>query len=1035
MNKKKLWWMIPGLLILIAAIWMGTFYLILRHQSQQSRPLVLIQNPVDQERIIVGKNTTIHTVASLDQGIKSMQLWVDDVLIAERKAAGDELNSLMTISAPWMPQLVGEHTIIVRAVSINGVYGQSTINVEGVDPSTGQPVIHEVEDGETLEEIAASYDVGVDEILQANSEMDGGQPQGGDDLVIPAAGGGYTPEFDSWAGESEDGREAPPPPAPPAPGSLQMMDIVWPLLAIQPTTPVQLQVEVSALQTRESYEFLHCYVSLAGSPPVWLPDADNNQSTDESFETRGDGTLWNVARYLAETNATRIAWEENTPVPLDISCVGITENGRESVDLGRIMDEVPPDQWGVAQTRRSSGGESQFNLAFLVTYPEKGPDTSILPPYNVRLHDNNSTLSWSYDDDVDGFAIFLNDQLQFTVDGSRREAAIPPQWFDVPCNTTFDFSMVAFNESYPDGPYSDTSDSVTLSGAEPGDLECPLSIILTFQTLTTGNLGNPVPVSGHFMAQDQRISFDGRVGSGDQPNVGLTDNSAYNIADLVESSGVVFNSLHLVLPYDDPENPYDSLQVGFEIYDESNRLACGGDLAVSAEDLTEDFVGTIHNEYPVENDPALCVVTFGIFPIIEGASDNPLPDLNVEEITYDFERDFYRVFVRNTGQADWVNHDLVMDVRDRQGGTIGRYTFPNITIGVNEMREFQNPAWNWEPILDGCVMLDPDNQVQERIDVLAEQNILSRGFYCQPLPDFTISDVEFDRATNYLGVTIRNEGDKTPKDTELVVRVETESGAMYDKTVKVTLERYESTREWLELSNDEREAMAGGYTVTVNPDEVVAETEYGNNSFSVEGSTLLRLSWRQSGAWFCSLYRQWWGNYNNHWKFNFGATVVGGSDPQNIVNWEYEDLEINVDDHLSAWCSTNYMTDWFAVGGDEELVVSMSATMSMAAYRDRHSNGGSEHLSASDGFGGVTVIPMDMDAALYGHTVYTNDVSHAESCGVSTAPIGQADPYDWEAGMHRWGPFYVEDTYGSGHEDLDPCYWSSTYMLYQAEEP
>ncbi len=1022
MRTKKLWWIIPALLLLVAFIWAGTFYLILHHRSRESRPLVLIQNPVNHQQIEVGVDTTIHAVASLNQGIRSMQLWVDDVLITENTAVGEELNSLMTISTTWMPQLVGEHTIIVRAESINGVEGQSTIFVEGVD----QPVVHVVEEGETIEDIAASYGVGADEIVQANDQLENEHPQGGDELVIPAAGGGYTPPFDSWVGEGAE----PPPPAPPAPGSLQMMDIDFPALNIQPANPLQLVIEVQALQTRESYESLHCYVSLAGSTPLWLPDADNDQSTDESFESGSGGTLWNVARYMAEANATRITWEENTPLPLDISCVGVTQGGQESVNLGRIVDEVTPDQWGVMQTRRSTGGESQFNLAFLVTYPEKGLDPSIPPPYNVRLHENNSTLSWSYDGNVDGFAVFLNDQLQFTVDGSRREVAIPPQWFDVPCNTAFNFTLVAFYENYPNGNYSDPSEPVTLAGGEPGSPECPLSIVLNFQVLNTGNLGNPLPASGHFMAQDQRISFDGHAA-----DVGLADNSGYIISDLFADSGFMFQSLVLDLPYDDPENPYDSLQVGFEIYDESNRLACGGDLAVSAADLTGDFVGTINNEYPREDDPGLCVVTFGISPIIEGASENPLPDLKVEEITYDFEREFYRVFVRNTGQADWANQDLVMDVRNRAGDALGRYTFPNITIRVNETREFQNPQWDWEPILDGCVLLDPENLVQEHIDVLAEENILSRGHYCQPLPDFTIPEAVYDRATRNLGVTIRNEGEKTPVDTELVLRIETESGAVFERTVKVTLDRYDSERNWMELTDSERAAMSEGYTVTVNPDEVIAETENGNNSFAVEGSTWLRISWRQAGAWFCSLYRQWWGNFDNHWNFDFSANVVGGSDPQNIVSWEYENLEIGVDDHLESWCSPNYLTDWFEVRGDEELVVSMSATMGMAAYGDRHTDGGSEHLTASNGFGGVTVIPRDMDAALYGHYVFTNDVSHAEGCGVSTAPMGQSGPYDWEAGMHRWGPFYVDNTYGSGHEDRDPCYWSSTFMLYQAEEP
>lgn len=124
-------------------------------------------------------------------------------------------------------------------------------------------------------------------------------------------------------------------------------------------------------------------------------------------------------------------------------------------------------------------------------------------------------------------------------------------------------------------------------------------------------------------------------------------------------------------------------------------------------------------------------------------------------------------------------------------------------------------------------------------------------------------------------------------------------------------------------------------------------------------------------------------------------------------------------------------------GGDEELVVTMNAVMKMGGKRDRPSDGGIERLSVANNFGGVTIIPLDMESGYYSHFVYTNDISHAEYCGevVGHEHIGSPDPYDWRTGMHKWGPYYVPDTYGQGGRDRDPCYWSSTFMIYQAEEP
>ncbi len=1084
MNKKRFLWLIPLVLLLAVLIWAGVFYLVLHGRSLDSRPLVLIQSPLNGEYVDVGKGVAVQAVARMDKGVRRMQIWVDDTLVAEKNVSDEDINSPMVIVTNWVPQREGQHVVSVRAISADGISGQSTVFVNA---EVAAAVKHVVEEGETLEVIAASYGVEEEAIVQVNEAVGSGAPRVGDELEIPAAGGGSSPPFDSWGEEIEpsdtsgsggigpDGgngnADEVPAIAEPGPGTVESLDLLrGAALFPEPANPVDLVVEVTMLQTRETYESLHCYVSLAGSTPTWVPDADYDQSTDESFEYRADGTEWNVAQYLSDMNSTHITWDRNTPVPLDISCVGVTGGGLNAVELGRLLDELPPEQWGIPQTARSSGGESQFNLAYMVTYPSKGLDETMTPPWDVRLHEGNATLSWSYLPDVDGapvvdgFAIFLNDQLQFTAGGRTREVELPPQWFEVPCNNTYEFTIVAFMDSYPDGDFSNPSDPVILPGGEPGSEECPLSVTINFQVLNVGNLGNPMPITAFFIANEQRLTLDGFnavivpeedtygiprpevwvIETTTPPTLGLEGNHGYFISSLFEATLSRFSPLVLELPYDDPENPYDSLQLGFEIYGPDHRLLCGGDLAVSAEDAREGIIGDIVNEYPVEGNPSLCVVTLNLTPIVEGASEVPLPNLVVEGITYDRDTGYHVLRLRNTGQADWVDKDLVIEATTREGEVIDRYTFRNATLEVNEQGELLDQRFNWEPVLSACVLLDPDNLVDEEIDRFEREGVISRRRYCPLMPDLSITDVQFNRDASELNINVLNDGERTGiasmdegiiQNRDLLLRIESESGSTIEQTIEnFSLDAYGSMIVPWSLNETEREDLAGGYTVTVNADESIYETDTTNNTYDVEGSTMLKIAWRQAGAWFCSTAPQWWGNFDNHWYFDFSAGLSAGDAAEVIASWESAELEIPMEDHLESWCTTEYTTDWFEVGADETLVISMNATMEMAGKTDRNSDGGSEILSAANSFGGVTVIPMNMDPEYFNHYVYTNDITHAEACGTRVGETYQ-DPYDWLAGMHQWGPYYMHDTYGSGGEDRDPCYWSSTFMIYQAEEP
>lgn len=1065
MNKKRLLWLIPLVLLLAVLIWAGVFYFLLRGRSLNHRPLVLISSPLNGEYVELGRGVAVHAVARAEKGVRRMQVWVDDALVAEKDVSDEDVNSPMVIVTNWVPSAAGRHVVSVRAISANGVSGQSTVFVTAEETAAAR---HVVEEGETFKDIAASYGVEEEAIIEANGAAAGENPQAGDELEIPAAGGGSSPPFDAWGEEVEqangggigpdegaDAADGAPSVPAPAPGSLEALNmLMFAQLFQSPTDPVQLVVEVSALQTRESYESLHCYVSLAGSTPTWVPDADNDQLTDETFESRAGGSEWNVARYLSEMNATHITWERHTPVPLDISCVGITEGGRNAVELGRILDDVEPHEWGVPQTARSSGGESQFNLAYLVTYPSKGLDETMTPPWDVRLHVGDSTLSWSYLPDVDGapvvdgFAILLNDQLQFVTDGRAREVDIPPQWFEVACNTVREFTVVAFKDSYPDGDYSNPSEPAVLPGGEPGSEECPLSVTITFQVLNIGNLGNQMPVTAFFIANEQRLTLDGFNGvivpevdtygiprpevwvieTTTPPTLGLEENHGYMIGSLFEATTSSFHQLVVELPYDDPENPYDSLQTGFEIYGPDHRLLCGGDLAVSAEDARAGINGTINNEYPVEDDPSLCVVTYALLPVQSRTSNDPLPNIDVESITYNNEYGLHVLHLRNTGQADWVNQDLVIEATTPEGDLIGRYTFRNSTLEAGQRVELMDRQFDWEPVMGACVELDPDNNVQEVIDRVIENGVISsRGRFCPSPPDLRISSVQPLASPVGIRVVIENRGQAVAGDLEsgtlqpvdlpvIIYTPDREYSPLVSHTFEnISIGAYDSIT--LDIETDDEILGLQEYIVHLNPERTIAESFYDNNTYEVNGVNRLFIDWELIDYQFCET-----GLYDlfgrNSWVFHLDAAIIGGDYQTPIASWSVPQEDLDYFEDTIIWVDRNqdYQTDDFTLNGDETLSIHLSADLHISAQPDYEAEEVTFTLSPEEIQDGTILLNGEMPS----------DCMRADI--MNSSFIDLCRPY-LSPGYYHFREMQV-------HADRiwGDCYWSTVVRVYRRDQ-
>jgi len=1047
--KKRMWVLIIAVaVVVIFLLQAGIYYFVMHNRALDSRPIILIQNPLGGDVLVTGEQVYVHATSSSETGIESIELWVDDLLVDQKETPQGGTYTMLALSSQWVPSSLGSHTLTVRSRSTDGVTGQASV---GVNVTSEISETYVVGVGETLDSVAQFYDLSAEELAEMNGGMTAEQVQEGEKLRVPGGYSGPSIEVPT-DGAPED---IPPAGGDPA-GSLSTLDIVWPLETLQVAVePTQLKMEVLTLSTRTTFEGLHCYVGLAGNPARWLPDEDNNQTTDESFASIG-GTSWNVASHLAGEHALSLFWDGNESVPIDVSCVGITGGGTDSVRLGSVNQSVRPENWGIIQHATSLGGEGSFSLSYRVTWPQKGLDTSITPPWNVQLDESTGELKWDYLPNenghpvVDGFAILLNDAFQWTVTGSIRKARLPEQWFNLPCGDEYRFQVVAFNDGYPSGSYSLPSNTAIISGEDPGSAGCEISVMVTLETLHTGNLeGNPSPVTGVFFANDQQVTFDGRSVEDDNfpSTFGLERNSTYYISQVLRGYGSGSNQFLVEIPEGRPGIIEFPVVIGFEIYKGSNKV-CSGDEFISDDTLASEIHDEIETDRPAGSLPDWCVVDYSITPVrdapvVDPGAPPPLPDIIVENLSVDPSSGRTRIHVRNVGQATWTNQTIVARVSWPDGEVIGDFEWPNSTLAPGETRILSHGGLNVEPALGVCVLLDPDDRVMEEYDRLVEAGIVSqKAPYCRPQPDLSVAEASFNRDSNNLEIVVQNRGETTLTDADddgsldhanLTVWLEFADGRPLSKVYEdINLGAREiMTLDWA-IGSGERDRMRNGYTIHLNPDGAIAEKDLSNNSYMVGETARLRLVWMAGHATFCPTNRFLLRGENvsgkNTWDMELYATVQGGGESQVVADWTSPEFEVHWDDPQGeAWCS-QFVSDWFEVAGDEKLEIIRTADLDIVGKGFRWFSGGGESLTNYNGFGGTTMAAADtseacfVDGLQYIRPIMGMDVLGTGVCGPVTCS-GLS-----EEGIRMLGPIEASSEDITGY-----CWWSTTYRLFKEE--
>ncbi|MBN1180353.1 MAG: hypothetical protein JXD18_14165 [Anaerolineae bacterium] len=1043
----------------------------LQRKAIESRPLVLIHAPLNREQVSLDRGILIHVTARAEGGVARIELWVDGVLVAARDALADGAAPLLPLSAGWQPSTLGSHVLVARAVSVDEVEGQAAIVVEAVE-AAGQagpvPGAHIVQEGETLEEISAGVGASPEDVEALNPGLGPEGPQPGDVLYTPPEEGVSEEGGGEPAGEETPSTDEPPPdPQASAPGSEEGIVFLFAECFQPPAEPVLLRVEALALETGAAVESLHCYVGIGEGEPRWVPDDDSDPSTDESFAALGGGG-WDVEAHLSGDRAAVFTWPGDQPLTVTVTCVGAAGGGTDALEVGRLEIVAPPEVWdGLARRAVSGEGEETFTLEYRIGQVEeeaKYPDPSIASPTNVRIDQEQRYLRWDYEPGegqlpIDGFCVYLNDTLQWSEPASSRESRLPAEWFRPPCGEEYRFTVAAFRGScLPEDPQSFPSEAATTFTGEIGDPGCQRAVLVTFETLETGDLGGDGagrddpgdvgPVYGTFYVNDQQIRFDGRPIEGDNfpTALGWNHNSRYSFSSLIENYGDGTTQLLVELPPGNPSVEEHPLWIWFEIWDadtgrnNADDEVCSGETALSDSRVATRYSGSIETDLPVDAMPDRCVVRYSVqpvgdVPVVAPGEAPPLPDLRIENMTVDASSGRTRLHVRNVGRATWQTHDLDVAISSLSGEDLGVLTWPNLTLAPGELAVLSHHDLDPDPPLSVCALLDPNNRVEEESDILARNAIWTRGRHCQPMPDLMITLVEYDAETAALLVTVQNvaglDGGAL-EHRDISLRIDLADGStLSDRPVwrnDVTLARYESAvLEWAPISAEQRARMRDGYTVVLDAVDSIAESDEENNMYVVLPTARLRIAWPCGWASFCNSGRYVYGGANT-WQMHLVVTVSGGRSNRTVADWESPEIETSWYNTTDSWCNggATYATDWFEVAGDETLGVWRWSGLDIRGHGYRWFEGGMDVLQAQDdNFGGTTLIPQDTPQECLFQVGCP--LTWGGRGGVTCVPITCSGIGD--EGQHDSGTLYA-----SGDEIVGTCFWNTTYVVYRAEE-
>ncbi len=490
-------------LVLSGAAWVVLY---LNRPEAEGGPVVEIKEPSDGAEVNSNEVALVRALATDPSGVAGIELWVDGHLVASARSELEKGSNPFPLVEGWEAERPGQHTLTVRAYNSAGDSSHASIRVEALEAPEPMPtaVSHQVQEGDTLETMAAGYLVSVEEIAEQNPGLE--EPlQPGDSLVVPppSLDEEDPPWFEEGGPEEIPEEEWPdlapeelyPDDGPPDP--IEGLELSpWlaiisrmPFLPIIPPQPAETAVEVEAafLEVDRAYDGVYCYVSLAGSDTERLPAEGDLESLGED--------RWGIEQQMGPENRRMVSIPgDEGELEVWLNCLGYTgsEDGGEVSDLGTLIASHFAEEWdGRLIEQAVTGPEGSFRVGYRIWPAGEEPEEAtypvewLYPPSNLQKGAIWDSWGFHYgfffdyptgqEELVDGFLLYRDGVQLADIVRPRRSSTYPEYntWFAEirqsefypSCPNLYEFYMVAYREDAELGHIeSSASNSVSIEG-------------------------------------------------------------------------------------------------------------------------------------------------------------------------------------------------------------------------------------------------------------------------------------------------------------------------------------------------------------------------------------------------------------------------------------------------------------------------------------------------------------------------------------------------------------------------------------------
>jgi hypothetical protein len=179
-----------------------------------------------------------------------------------------------------------------------------------------------------------------------------------------------------------------------------------------------------------------------------------------------------------------------------------------------------------------------------------------------------------------------------------------------------------------------------------------------------------------------------------------------------------------------------------------------------------------------------------------------------------------------------VDRDLRIEMRSRDGESLGYAVFEDFNLAVGDTQILNNPLFDLDPPYDACVVIDPLDEVFEYY----ERNlILAHNPVCPDLPDLMIEEAYFATSRdNSFIVDVQNIGEGPVADRTLMIEIKNAAGRnlidpIFVADMVIPAGRTERIVIPTGIAVDRLE-LAEGWSVSLNSDVLFVESDFENNS-------------------------------------------------------------------------------------------------------------------------------------------------------------------------------------------------------------